>query len=85
MNCYNVVIFSSINLLLVIFQAFSKNGLSPGYFNMKFSSKVDEDRVKKREKMRLPETKRRRLFLKQERATQKDAFEVSEGSTYQSG
>lgn len=34
--------------------------------------------------MRLPETKRRRLFLKQERATQKDAFEVSEGSTYQS-
>ncbi|XP_061192132.1 uncharacterized protein LOC133200329 [Saccostrea echinata] len=29
--------------------------------------------------MRLPGTKRRRLILKQERATQKDAFEASEG------
>lgn len=46
---------------------------------------MDDDRVKKMEKTSLPETKRRRLFLKQERANQKDASEVSEGSTYQSG
>uniref|UniRef100_K1QB98 Receptor-type tyrosine-protein phosphatase kappa n=1 Tax=Magallana gigas TaxID=29159 RepID=K1QB98_MAGGI len=65
-------------------QAFGKNGLSPGYFNIKFSNKMDDDRVKKMEKTSLPETKRRRLFLKQERANQKDASEVSEGSTYQS-
>lgn len=52
---------------------------------MKFSNKMDDDRVKKIEKTSLPETKRRRLFLKQERANQKDASEVSEGSTYQSG
>uniref|UniRef100_K1QH20 Uncharacterized protein n=1 Tax=Magallana gigas TaxID=29159 RepID=K1QH20_MAGGI len=45
---------------------------------------MDGNRVKKREKMSLPETKRRRLILKQERANQKDASEVSEGSTYQS-
>ena len=30
--------------------------------------------------MKLPETKCRRLILKQERPTQKDAFEASEGS-----
>ena len=35
--------------------------------------------------MKLPETKRRRLILKQENPTQKDALEASEGSTYQSG
>lgn len=83
--CFNAIIFPSINLPLVIFQAFGKNGLSPGYFNMKFSSKMDYNRVKKREKTSLPETKRRRLILKQERANQKNASEVSEGSTYQSG
>lgn len=44
---------------------------------MKFSNKMDDDRVKKMEKTSLPETKRRRLFLKQERANQKDASEVS--------
>lgn len=86
-NNYGIMLkkISSINLPLVIFQALGKNGLSPGYFNMKFSNKMDDDRVKKIEKTSLPETKRRRLFLKQERANQKDASEVSEGSTYQSG
>ncbi|XP_048769973.2 DNA polymerase III PolC-type-like isoform X1 [Ostrea edulis] len=51
---------------------------------MKFSNKVDEYRVKRREKMKLPGTKRRRLILKQERAMQMNASEASEGSTYQS-
>ncbi|XP_056010883.1 uncharacterized protein LOC125664680 [Ostrea edulis] len=51
---------------------------------MKFSNKVDEYRVKRREKMKLPGTKRRRLILKQERAMQMNTSEASEGSTYQS-
>ncbi|XP_056016848.1 uncharacterized protein LOC130053535 [Ostrea edulis] len=50
---------------------------------MKFSNKVDEYRVKRREKMKLPGTKRRRLILKQERAMQMNASKASEGSTYQ--
>lgn len=36
-------------------------------------------------KAMLPETKRRRLLLKQERMTDKGALEATEGSTYQSG
>ncbi|XP_048740052.2 uncharacterized protein LOC130046336 [Ostrea edulis] len=52
---------------------------------MKFSNKVDEYRVKRREKMRLPGTKRKRcLILKQERAMQMNASEAFEGSTCQS-
>ena len=37
--------------------------------------------MKKREKMKLPETKRRRFIIKQERTTLKDALEASEGTT----
>lgn len=37
--------------------------------------------MKKREKMKLPETKRRRFIIKQERTTLKDALEASEGSS----
>jgi hypothetical protein len=67
------------------FQTFERNGLSPGHFNVKYSSKLDSYRMKKKAKARLPETKRRRLILKQERATDKVACEATEGSTYQSG
>ena len=49
------------------------------------AAKLDQNREQNRKKMRQPETKRRRLILKQERATQKGAYEASEGSTYQSG
>lgn len=70
---------------ILCFQAFAENGLSPGHFNAKYSAKVDLEREKQRAKMNLPETKRRRLVLKLERATQKGAYEASEGATYQSG
>lgn len=43
------------------------------------------ERQKRQEKAALPQKKRRRLELKQERLTQKGAREAAEGDTYQSG
>ncbi|KAK3100081.1 hypothetical protein FSP39_014529, partial [Pinctada imbricata] len=51
---------------------------------IKYSEKLDKNRELRRVKMRQPDVKRRRLILKQERATQKGAYEASEGSSYQS-
>ena len=61
------------------------HGLSPGYFTEKYSHKKDIERQKRQVKYALPQTKRRRLELKQERLTQKGAREAAEGDTYQSG
>ncbi|KAK3105392.1 hypothetical protein FSP39_024132 [Pinctada imbricata] len=58
--------------------------MSPGHYNIKYSEKLDKNRELRRVKMRQPDVKRRRLILKQERATQKGAYEASEGSSYQS-
>ncbi|KAK3084374.1 hypothetical protein FSP39_012417 [Pinctada imbricata] len=65
-------------------EAFAKGGLSPGHYNIKYSEKLDKNRELRRVKMRQPDVKRRRLILKQERATKKGAYEASEGSSYQS-
>lgn len=43
------------------------------------------ERQKRQEKAALPQKKRRRLEVKQERLTQKGAREAAEGDTYQSG
>ncbi|KAK3100488.1 hypothetical protein FSP39_020887 [Pinctada imbricata] len=64
--------------------AFAKGGLSPGHYNIKYSEKLDKNRELRRVKMRQPDVKCRRLILKQEQATQKGAYEASEGSSYQS-
>lgn len=69
---------------LIVLQAFKDHGLSPGYFIEKYASKKDVERQKRQEKAALPQKKRRRLELKQERLTQKGAREAAEGDTYQS-
>ncbi|XP_062596799.1 uncharacterized protein LOC134258289 [Saccostrea cucullata] len=45
---------------------------------------MDADRIKRMERARLPERKRRRLTLKEERATSKGGNEAMEGLSYQS-
>ncbi|XP_056000582.1 uncharacterized protein LOC130048208 [Ostrea edulis] len=45
---------------------------------------MDMERQKRQERSKLPEKKRRRLELKQERIAQKGANEAAEGDTYQS-
>ena len=46
---------------------------------------MDKERQKRQERSKLPQKKRRRLELKNERMTQKGANEEAEGETYQSG
>lgn len=46
---------------------------------------MDADRMKRKDRARLPESKRRRLFLKEERSTSKGGNEAIEGLSYQSG
>jgi len=66
-------------------QAFSEAGLSPGDHTKKYAAKRMIAREKQSAKSALPSTKRRRLILKQERASFQGTQEVLEGATYQSG
>lgn len=50
-----------------------------------YAEKMDADRMKRKDRARLPESKRRRLFLKEERSTSKGGNEAIEGLSYQSG
>ena len=46
---------------------------------------MDKERQKRQERSKLPQEKRRRLEIKNERMTQNGANEAAEGETYQSG
>lgn len=65
-------------------QTFVSNGLSPGHFCESYAEKMDADRMKRKDRAKLPESKRRRLFLKEERSTSKGGNEAIEGLSYQS-
>lgn len=60
-------------------------GISPGAHTMKYAKKCMDIRKRRQVHSALPSTKRRRLILKQERATTQGAHEVLEGDSYQSG
>lgn len=60
-------------------------GLSPGGYTKQYADKRMTERTKQLERSALPSTKRRRLILKQERATIQGALEVQEGDSYSSG
>ena len=60
-------------------------GLSPGIHSVKFYKKGLKRRLERRSKAAIPSTKRRRLILKEERATNQGAKETLEGISYQSG
>lgn len=70
---------------IIYFQTFVSNGLSPGHFCESYAEKMDADRMKRKDRAKLPESKRRRLFLKEERSTPKGGNEAIEGLSYQSG
>lgn len=59
--------------------------LSPGQHSVKYYQKGLKRRLDRQLKASLPSTKRRRLVLKQERATNQGAQETLEGVSYQSG
>lgn len=50
-----------------------------------YAEKMDADRMKRKDRARLPVGKRRILFLKEERSTSKGGNEAIEGLSYQSG
>lgn len=75
---FNVFIFC-------IFQVHSEAGLSPGTFTKRYADKHMQKRMRELHVSSLPSTKRRRLILKQERATTQGSLEVLEGASYQSG
>lgn len=57
--------------------------MSPGYFSEKYASKKDVERQERQDKAALPQKKRRRLELKQEKLTQMGAREAAEVLLYQ--
>ena len=69
----------------MLIQVHSEMGLSPGVHTVKYAKKCMQSRKRSQEKSALPSSKRRRLILKQERATTQGANEVIEGVSYQSG
>ncbi|XP_060572014.1 uncharacterized protein LOC132730174 [Ruditapes philippinarum] len=77
--------FTTILLTVNIHKGYSKAGLSPGVHTKKYADKCMKRRLYKQEKAKLPSTKRRRLFLKKERAICQGANEALEGVSYQSG
>ena len=62
-----------------------KLGLSPGKYTVKYADKCQKRRLQKQQSQSLPSVKRRRLILKQERATSQGAMEALEGVSYESG
>jgi hypothetical protein len=69
----------------MFFKSYEKMGLSPGLHTQKYAEKCMKRRLTRQEISSLPATKRRRLALKKERATNQGASEAMEGDTYQSG
>ena len=59
--------------------------MQKGVHTLKYADKCTKKRKLAQEKSQLPSTKRRRLLLKQERATTQGAQEALEGVSYQSG
>ena len=73
------------NTTLIIWQAHEKMGLSPGNHTLKYAAKCQKRRLEKEQSQHKLSTKRRRIILKHERATQQGAMEAIEGVSYQSG
>ncbi|XP_053385649.1 uncharacterized protein LOC128545990 [Mercenaria mercenaria] len=69
----------------VHYSAHTKAGLSPGVHTIRYAEKCAKSRKRSSDLSQLPSTKRRRLILKQERATTQGAQEALEGVSYQSG
>ena len=60
-------------------------GLSPGTHTVRYAEKCHKRRLNRNQTQGLPSVKRRRIVLKQERATNQGALEALEGVSYESG